>query len=751
MRRTPAWVLVVAVLACLALLTPLAAPAAGAASISGHAWAPDGTTPAGGIAVQLWWNSGGWAKYGTARMTGSDGAYSFTGLPNGMLFAVEFRDPAGDYIPEFWNDKGSLGAANTIILGATEARTGIDATLAYASSISGVVRDSAGLPISGITVNAYTHRGGTSYDTTTTATTTSLADGTYTLGGLPAGSYGLQFFSGFYASHYRSADETSGVTDISRATPIALLSQQDLSGVDETMLRWGSLAGSVDSATGLLSNVTIDSYRREGATWIRQLPAMTQTDAGGIYTAAPLYPGRYRVKFTAPALYPAQYHRSALDPEFATEVTVTEGAATPLDTWLVASDTQAPVSGVTGIPSGWGSSITPSITSTDEPGGSGVAAILCWYGTDAPSRYTAPASVTQEGSRTLSYMAVDGFGNRETTRTVAVRLDTTPPTPSSDATTAPYANTAVVNLHADDGLSGVSEIAYKIGSAGAETSGSVVSLGLGVHEVYFGARDLAGNWSGFVGPVTVTVVSPPAAPGNLSAAPISPGPGVSLSWIDNSADEAGFVVERSKDSTADVAFSRVETLGADAISYSDTSGLDRTSTWYYRVRAFNVAGTSSYAYSAGITLAVPTTVYRFYNFRQGVHFYTASETEKLSVQNTLGGIYTFEGPAYTLNSASDYATQDLYRFYNFKKGVHFYTASDSEMLNVRNTLYGTYRFEGVAYKVSLDSRAGAPVWRFYNPGQGVHFYTASEAEKKNVVDTLGGTYRLEGVAFYLPR
>jgi hypothetical protein len=147
-----------------------------------------------------------------------------------------------------------------------------------------------------------------------------------------------------------------------------------------------------------------------------------------------------------------------------------------------------------------------------------------------------------------------------------------------------------------------------------------------------------------------------------------------------------------------------------------------------------------------------TTVWRFYNFRQGVHFYTASATERDNVQSTLGGTYNYEGPAYTFDGSSPAASQNLYRFYNFRKGVHFYTASDAEMVNVRDNLTGTYRLEGVAYKVSPGPVPGAmTVWRFYNFRQGVHFYTASAAEMANVRDTLGGTYRLEGVAFYLPQ
>ena len=42
-----------------------------------------------------------------------------------------------------------------------------------------------------------------------------------------------------------------------------------------------------------------------------------------------------------------------------------------------------------------------------------------------------------------------------------------------------------------------------------------------------------------------------------------------------------------------------------------------------------------------------------------------------------------------------------------------------------------------------------PVYRFYNVKKGVHFYTASEAEKNQVVSTLYSTYKLEGVAYWV--
>jgi len=41
------------------------------------------------------------------------------------------------------------------------------------------------------------------------------------------------------------------------------------------------------------------------------------------------------------------------------------------------------------------------------------------------------------------------------------------------------------------------------------------------------------------------------------------------------------------------------------------------------------------------------TVHRFYNFRVGgVHFYTASETEKNDVMNKYSSTFRYEGPGY---------------------------------------------------------------------------------------------------------
>jgi hypothetical protein len=78
--------------------------------------------------------------------------------------------------------------------------------------------------------------------------------------------------------------------------------------------------------------------------------------------------------------------------------------------------------------------------------------------------------------------------------------------------------------------------------------------------------------------------TPPAAPSNLAASNITQTT-LTLTWQDNSNNEAGFIVQRATNSS----FTKnlVETtVGPDVTSFDD-SGLKKNTTYYYRVLAFN--------------------------------------------------------------------------------------------------------------------------------------------------------------------
>ncbi|MEW6417168.1 MAG: S8 family serine peptidase [Nitrospirota bacterium] len=90
---------------------------------------------------------------------------------------------------------------------------------------------------------------------------------------------------------------------------------------------------------------------------------------------------------------------------------------------------------------------------------------------------------------------------------------------------------------------------------------------------------------------------PPTAPGSLSASAISSSQ-IDLSWTDNSSNETGFKIERKVD--AGGTYSEIATVGANITTNSDT-GLSASTTYYYRVSAYNVAGDSSYSNEVSVT------------------------------------------------------------------------------------------------------------------------------------------------------
>jgi Protein of unknown function (DUF1566)/Repeat of unknown function (DUF5648) len=159
------------------------------------------------------------------------------------------------------------------------------------------------------------------------------------------------------------------------------------------------------------------------------------------------------------------------------------------------------------------------------------------------------------------------------------------------------------------------------------------------------------------------------------------------------------------------------------------------------------------AYTSGAVArkaeATSISAYRFYNIRTGAHFYTTSEAEVAYTFANLSPPFNYEGTAFSVASAYSPGLSPVHRFYNTRNGVHFYTISEAERAHVVANL-PFYTYEGVAYHASQVSGSGLiPFHRFYVPGKGFHFYTASEQEKNNIIANLGATYRYEGVGYHV--
>lgn len=165
-------------------------------------------------------------------------------------------------------------------------------------------------------------------------------------------------------------------------------------------------------------------------------------------------------------------------------------------------------------------------------------------------------------------------------------------------------------------------------------------------------------------------------------------------------------------------------------------------------------GTYTVACNLSPVFSAPVAVFRFYKPSQGFHFYTASEAEKNSLLGDAYAmsVYTYEGPRFNTSATRTENSSPVYRFYNFLQGVHFYTVNWNEAANVINTAGWTFRYEGIAYYAFTSNNGSRqPLYRFYNFLAGAHFYTTSSIEAEYLKGPGGNwTYRDEGIAFYLP-
>lgn len=241
---------------------------------------------------------------------------------------------------------------------------------------------------------------------------------------------------------------------------------------------WGGL-GTTAGALRLPLGITIAS---DGNVWVCDSAndRIQEFTASGQYVSAFGLTGGEAGEFHAP---------SGIDAGSGGSMAIVEVQGSRVQ--RVSLDTAAPVTTVSGVSEDWASEVTVTLTAADDVG---VASTRYSIGSLPAQKYVAPFGQLPEGQTTLYYASTDLVGRQETTKSVAVRVDRTPPATGSNLDGGWYRSPFSVVLSRTDALSGATLTTYSVDAGTPKVySGSFTVSGEGDHTVKFRSVDAAGN------------------------------------------------------------------------------------------------------------------------------------------------------------------------------------------------------------------------------------------------------------------
>ncbi len=139
-----------------------------------------------------------------------------------------------------------------------------------------------------------------------------------------------------------------------------------------------------------------------------------------------------------------------------------------------------------------------------------------------------------------------------------------------------------------------------------------------------------------------TLEQAPAAPDNLAATAVNY-ERIDLTWTDNADNESGFRIERKSDAT----FSEIDTVGANVTTYND-NGLTESTTYTYRLLAYNAGGDSTWSNEAVETTPAAITFYRAINLNGDIVTVDGQVWEDQNAPN-----YTYDGLSFVGTTTLD--------------------------------------------------------------------------------------------------
>ena len=386
--------------------------------------------PIAGVRV-YGWGQGGQTLTAT-DVTDAAGHYTLSvdndgGSANGMAIGTRlpiigyrlFFSPApgSGYVPEYAHNVYSpgglgFGGAPATVLTVAGTPTVTDESLASAGSISGTARDAvSSTPLSGVHVALLN-------DGYTVLNTDTADDGSYTLGGLPAGDYTVCFSPDGTTSADSPAGYFSGCYDHQAnyaGTTVHLGDAESRQSVDGRLDRASKIVGTVTDTSGhKLSNIRMSITSSTG------VETLVYTNYYGTYSTYQLVAGTYTVcakeASTSPT-HPDECYLDVLGGGTPTPVVVAAGQVKTVDLQMDGGDpppdTTPPTAGWTGAAAPFQTTTKATLTFTGSDAESAVSGYdirfrwATWNST-AFTAYAEPANWQQLTATSLTFTGLPG-------------------------------------------------------------------------------------------------------------------------------------------------------------------------------------------------------------------------------------------------------------------------------------------------------------------------------------------------------
>jgi putative ABC transport system substrate-binding protein len=277
-------------------------------SISGSVKNGAGNPISGALVYACAYSGSGCSQVQTA----ADGTYVILDLASGSYY-MNVRAPG--YASQYYSNVYCSNSATLVSVTAPNNTPNINFIMSVGGSISGIVRNEAGNPILGASVQAIRSDCLGLANSAQTA-----ADGTYTIPDLASGSYRVEVWASGYAFEFYNDVNCS-----SAATPVYVTVLNNTPNINFTLALGGSISGVVKNEAGQsISGSWVSAYKDDLACWAYAI----YTASDGSYTITNLPSSNYTVWANAPG-YVTECYNNAYCWDQATPIVVTAPANTP--------------------------------------------------------------------------------------------------------------------------------------------------------------------------------------------------------------------------------------------------------------------------------------------------------------------------------------------------------------------------------------------------------------------------------------